>query len=216
MGTRGFVGFLGGDELKITYNHFDSYPSGVGVEVLRWLRQQVAENARAIKPAVQAMQMVSESVQDPNTQRWDDCHPDDDALARLRAAGLVDENVGGPSDRVTWYQALRNAQGEPWKNLAAGYMIDNREFPLDSLFCEWGYLVVLDGDGAFEVYRGFQHAEHDEGRWGVSGHLRPAGWTPDRGLMTGSTYYPVALAASWPLGALPDDDALLALEKEDD
>ena len=38
MGTRGFVGFVAEGREVIAYQQFDSYPSGVGVDTLRWLR----------------------------------------------------------------------------------------------------------------------------------------------------------------------------------
>lgn len=41
MGTRGFVGFVIDGQEKIGYNHFDSYPDGLGVDVLSWLRGEV-------------------------------------------------------------------------------------------------------------------------------------------------------------------------------
>ena len=34
MGTRRSVGFIANEKNYITYNHFDSYPSGLGSEVL--------------------------------------------------------------------------------------------------------------------------------------------------------------------------------------
>ncbi len=37
MGTRGAVGFVLDEKEKITYNHFDSYPSGLGCDVLNYL-----------------------------------------------------------------------------------------------------------------------------------------------------------------------------------
>ena len=62
------------------------------------------------------------------------------------------------------HRLLRGTQGKPGKILRAGYYEDAKEFPLDSLFCEWGYLVDLDA-GTLEVYRGFQKSSPTEGRW---------------------------------------------------
>jgi hypothetical protein len=43
MGTRGTWGFVLDGEEKLTYNHFDSYPDCLGVEVLDALRERIAE-----------------------------------------------------------------------------------------------------------------------------------------------------------------------------
>jgi hypothetical protein len=73
--------------------------------------------------------------------------------------------------------------------LQAGVTADASDFPMDSLYCEWGYLIDVD-TATFEVYTGFQKAPHDAGRFA---HRPP----------TNEDYYPVALAASWPFTALP-------------
>jgi hypothetical protein len=39
MGTRGTVGFYTQGQPKLTYNHYDSYPDGVGVDVFSWLKE---------------------------------------------------------------------------------------------------------------------------------------------------------------------------------
>lgn len=38
MSTRGAVGIVKNGVEKIAYNHWDSYPSGVGLEVVEWLK----------------------------------------------------------------------------------------------------------------------------------------------------------------------------------
>src|SRR2546429_7303910 len=53
----------------------------------------------------------------------------------------------------------RDTQGSIEKMLACGYILDRHDFPLDSLFCEWAYMVDLDLC-VFEVYQGFQSETH--------------------------------------------------------
>lgn len=43
MGTRGTWGFVADGDEKLTYNHFDSYPDGLGVDVLDALREKIAD-----------------------------------------------------------------------------------------------------------------------------------------------------------------------------
>jgi hypothetical protein len=182
MGTRGFVGFVIDGIEKIAYNHCDSYPEGLGVDTLSWLHAAVkdlvdlAERARALR------------VVDPQSQ------PSDEDIDQLRAYYRAD--VGGRSERPTWYQILRDTQGNPGLMLAAGVIEDASLFPADSLFAEWGYIVDLDA-GVFEVYRGFQSSPHDKGRFAALPRPRQ-GRNADK-------YYPVALVASWPLAEIPDE-----------
>lgn len=87
--------------------------------------------------------------------------------------------------------------------LGAGVIEDASGFPADSLFAEWGYVADFDG-GKFEVYRGFQHHAHSEGRF-ASPEANEGG------------YFPVRLVASWPLDALPSDkDFHVAVEGDGD
>ena len=38
MGTRGLLGFIIKGKKKGSYNHWDSYPSGLGMEIITWLK----------------------------------------------------------------------------------------------------------------------------------------------------------------------------------
>jgi hypothetical protein len=190
MGTRGFIGFIVDGTEKIAYNHWDSYPAGLGLEVLHWLRgehlgfiQRKAAELRVVEP---------------------DSSPTEEEIQKL--AQYTNRNVGGPSPRPTWYQVLRETQGNPGAMLDAGVIEDASGFPLDSLFAEWGYVVDLDAS-VFEVYEGFQRQPHSKGRFAGRG-------TPEPGA-SGSSYHPVALVASWPLSALPTDDEFMKVEGGD-
>jgi hypothetical protein len=182
MGTRGFVGFVVDGQEKIAYNHFDSYPSELGVHVLQWARS--VEDWQEIRELAATLRLVS-----------DDSPPTSEDVAML--GDYYDGRVGGTS-AVSWYQLLRKTQGDMAAILAAGALEDASEFPYDSLFAEWGYIVDLDAN-RLEVYKGFQEEPHKEGRFATRG--------ADRG------YYPVRMIASWPLDALPDSGRMLDLDK---
>lgn len=196
MGTRGFLGFVADGREIITYNHWDSYPSGLGENVLEWLRVNVsAGNMTEVKESARNIKIVTDET--PIT---------DEDVSRL--AAWSDMTVGGPSDSPMWYQLLRQTQGSPVDILASGYVEDASEFPRDSLFCEWGYLVDLDTE-MFEVYEGFQEASHTEGRFGQRGKIEYEHRTSD--------YYPVKLVASWPFNELPGNDEFSEkLDRSDD
>lgn len=206
MGTRGFITFVApdlrepaGEVEKTTYNHFDSYPEGLGLAVLTWLRDEVCPdnptNRTRLVRAVTDLRVVREDVDEVT------------AVDVKRLAPWTDVGVGGPvpSDKLAfWYQVLRLTQGDPAAIIQAGVIEDAREFPRDSLFAEWGYVVDARRD-VLEVYEGFQQAPHDVGRFA---DRTPIFEDPDFGSRT-SEYYPVKRIAEWSSDALPTDEVFV-------
>lgn len=192
MGTRGLWGYIEHDEPKLTYNHFDSYPSGLGSAVLNHLRGCDLDQ---LKERVNALRIVTEDGDKPTAE-------DVKRLAEFAEDGY---GWGTPEQGGTWewYTLLRHTQGDPEATLKAGVMIDGEEFAEDSLFCEWAYVVDLDA-GTFEIYRGFQREPHNEGRFITDETI------PSEG------YWPVRLIASYPLTDLPETLDENALSGDDD
>jgi hypothetical protein len=186
MGTRGFVGFVVDGTEKISYNHWDSYPCGVGLNVLEWLRGVVADNEDQQRELAKTLAAVDE-----------DASPTDEQLKRF--SEFHNPNVSRGND---WYALLRETQGKPGEILKAGFYCDAKEFPLDSLFCEWGYLIDFD-NRVLEVYEGFQQTQPTEGRWAHE---------------TGTTngYAPVKRVATFAFDALPADAEFLVLDRDED
>lgn len=151
MGTRGTYGFRIGGKDVATYNHSDSYPSGLGRAVLEALAGRTVEQLRTV---AQGIEVVNEGDK-----------PTDAQIAICRARGFVNTNVSSRSVE-DWYCLLRDAQGEiGW--LLDGkvpFMTDGAAFLSDSLFCEWAYLINLD-DGVLEVYHGFNQDPAAPGRY---------------------------------------------------
>lgn len=197
MGTRGFVGFVADGTEKIAYNHWDSYPSGLGVEVLSWLRS-AGQDVESLREQIRALRVV-----DPGS------HPTAEDIERLRP--FADLEVGTKT-LDDWYPLLRGTQGNPAAMLRAGVIEDASGFPLDSLFAEYGYVIDADA-GTLEAYKGFQRSPHDRGRFAARPPYRPEHQRPNE-------YYPVRLVGSWPLSELPDDktfcESIDPPEPEDD
>lgn len=183
MGTRGFVGFVADGEMKIGYNHFDSYPDYLGMKVLQWLREADKDHARNL--AVY-LNMVTDEVP-----------PTDAEIARCVSLDSTEtpEAAGKLGDNPSWYWLLRGTQGNPEKILKVGFMEDAANFPHDSLFCEWGYLVDFD-EKALEVYKGSQREWHTLGRF-YREEDRDQEWKS------------VALVESYPFDGLPSDGEFL-------
>lgn len=186
MGTRGFVGFVVDGTEKIAYNHSDSYPGGLGLDVLGWLQKAHLGGAHRLAAELRVV--------DPDSK------PTAEDIEKLRPYANL--NVG-TQQADDWYVLLHGTQGNPAAMLDAGVIEDAKNFPADSLFAEWGYVVDFDAK-VFEVYRGFQHAQHAMGRF-----------ANQRGEGQADGYWPVALVGSWALDALPTAEAFLAHFGED-
>jgi hypothetical protein len=107
MGTNGAVVYVIDGERKEQYVHNDSYPEGLGVTVLKWLRHArevpvVYEAARRLKPIV-----INHPAPTAEEQA---------ALAKYADLGVSERSL---SD---WYCLLRRTQGDPALTLEAGYV----------------------------------------------------------------------------------------------
>lgn len=208
MGTRGICGFVVNGEEKLTYNHWDSYPSGLGVSILSWLRSLNEDTLPEARERAAGLRLV-----------------DDQAVPsledKIQLSRFADTTVGGPATNTeitSYYQLLRKTQGCPWLNLEAGVMIESADFAYDGLFCEWAYVVDFD-ESTFEVYSGFRRQAPTEGRWATPERVAHEQqlWDAQRAedKARGSRYeppryYAVQRVASWSLlGGLPDEAGFL-------
>lgn len=193
MSTRGAFGFRLNGVDRVTYNHSDSYPTGLGVDIAKLISTLLA--MPDLEEKVAALKMVESSAMPTAEQK-------ETLAAYTRASSAPPEivghtGVGGALEQGSWYQVLRETQGDLMKTLECGYMIDSHDFLADSLFCEWAYIINLD-DGTLEVYEGLQKNLHTKGRYGAAGAERIAGETLAK--VDAPVYNPpVALIATFPL-----------------
>lgn len=176
MGTRGAVGFRAKNQDKITYNHFDSYPSGLGQDVLSFIRRHSIEDLKNTANNIQLIQKNSV----PSESQIKECRP------------WTNLSVSNQSTS-DWYCLLRESQGnlDAYTN-GLKYMIDGQSFLLDSLFCEFAYIINVDKN-QLEFYSGFnKKARERKGRYAS---LRPENSRPD-------SYYGVALLWKIPLNTI--------------
>lgn len=142
MGTRGTTGFRLNGQDKVAYQQFDSYPDGVGKQVVEDLKELLPD-LLGLKEKVKAARVVTN--QTPPT-------PED--IEKLRA--VTDLEVSNQSTN-DWYCLVRQTQGMPKLILDCGYILDSASFMHESLFCEFGYIINLD-DLVLEFYKGFQQS----------------------------------------------------------
>lgn len=181
------MSFAHSGKVKAMYNHFDSYPSGLGQEIVDWMLNLDDQGFAEAVEQFDRLEAVDEEV--PPTE--------DQQLALLK---YFDPRVSTQSSN-DWYSLLRHAQGNPAETLKAGFFVDYNDFAYDSLFCEWGYVVDLDRR-VLEVYVGFQYGPHNLGRWASA---------------KGSDgYYPIKLIREFTLEELQADPKAVANLEEDD
>lgn len=142
MGTRGAWGFVRDGKFKVTYNHFDSYPEGLGVKVLNFLRTTTLKELHKIYDKIILVcdfgdaslnNNIVSSI--PTKEQINECCNYLNKKVGLRAKESI----------ITWYQLLRESQFKPEEyktNLR--YMRDGEDFLWDSVFCEFGYIIDLD------------------------------------------------------------------------
>jgi hypothetical protein len=208
MGTRGAIGFFKGKKGKITYNHFDSYPEGVGVKILDEIR---GFSVKEMKKAFNHITLITNEDKKPTKKE----------IEGLKK--WSDPSVGGSSDNQevkTYYQLLRNVQGtlKPYLTGEVNLMIDNEKFLKDSLFCEWAYIINLDKE-VLEVWEGFQKKPQENRYKETEKELKKESdwWAKERPTANWKKdYYNCALVKEYPLKDLPTKKQFLKdLERKD-
>ncbi len=172
---------------KATYNHFDSYPDGVGADILQELKEALKEHGlEKLRQRFEKIVMIKKGNEKPSPEMIEkyDKHKN--------------TGVGGPMNNTevkTWYQLLRNTQGslKPYFDGTVEHMIDSLSFIYDSLFCEWVYIVNLDEE-LLEVYEGFQEKPHTLGRYSKG---------PKTEAYDKTEYYPCKLIKTFKFDELP-------------
>lgn len=144
MSTRGYLAIKKNGKLKGMYNHFDSYPSGLGEDVIQMI-QRIPKDKRLKKlnDTYDYIQLVKE-----------DSKPTKEQQKICKDSGIVDLNVSSQS-LDDWYCLLRKTQGDLryYFDKVIPYMLNGNAFFDDPLFCEWSYIINLDTN-KLEVYEG--------------------------------------------------------------
>ena len=171
MGTRGLYGFRKNGIDKLTYNHWGSYPEGLGKDIVQFCKETSLEEMNKIFDRIILVKKDSR----PSTQQIKEC------------IKYFNEDVSTGSI-YDWYCLLRETQGNlnVYKN-GLRYMIDNADFIKDSLFCEYAYIINLDTN-SLEFWKGFQNNSNPNNRYGME---RNADYKGD--------YYPCMMQNCYPL-----------------
>lgn len=179
MGTRGAIGFRFDQKDVLFYNHSDSYPEWLGVKMVE-LVKSINESGdwNALRDQVSKFQIVMR-----------DDTPTEAQKAKARELGTIDLGVSESSED-DFYCLTRGAQGDLLLSLALGFGEVANNFVLDSLFCEYAYIINLD-TMELEFYKGFNRDANAEGRYAAHGE--------------DDEYAGIRLVGEAPLNAIPDD-----------
>jgi hypothetical protein len=139
MGTRGLFAFLYKGKYYVFYNHYDSYPAGLGNDLINEIKKAIVENRLdEWKEMLTLMRIIKEgdvpTSEDIKNLEW-----------------CTDLSV---DDRSTtnWYCLLRGCQGSYERVLKSGVCVDG--YSLENAEACWAdYSYVLDFDAnTFKIY----------------------------------------------------------------
>ena len=150
MGTRGCYGFKKNGEDKLTYNHYDSYPSYLGEHVAEFCKSTSITEMNEIFDRIVLVDEMSK----PTKKQVVECIEYYDGTVSTQSV-------------EDWYCLLREVQGDlnVYKN-GLRYMIDSCDFIKNSLFCEYAYIINLDTN-CLEFWVGFQDKPCEGNRYGT-------------------------------------------------
>lgn len=192
MGTRNLTIVRKDNQVKIAkYGQWDGYPSGLGIDLLAFLKTVTIERLNEI---INYARIPSE---------------------------LEIDTINTFEDWVTrWPHMSRDCDGAKLLNILNQSNGDeeflvpsSEEFAADSLFCEWCYVIDLDTN-TLEVYTGFNRnplkGKNEKFKYLNSVSKKICKNRSDR-------FYPVKFVKSYSLSDLPDDETFLScLEPQED
>lgn len=182
MGTRNLTMVIANGETKVAqYGQGDGYPAGQGKTIIDFLKKA---DLKTFKEKVSKCKFLTER---EIKKRYEDCGIKGDFMNMEEAARFKAANP----------QLNRDMAAEVLSEIYKGNtseLQDSSNFAADSLFCEYAYVVDLDKN-KLEIYTGFNKKPlPKEERFSVMNEK-----IADRK----EKYYPVKLAASYPLSKLP-------------
>jgi len=160
MSTRGAIGVVVDGEKKVAYNHFDSYPKGLGNDIvneLKLFKAQVKKTNKLSKTKTRYLSVLKNIAKEVKFVK-EELKPDMQDLKTIN--NNLEKNLFVSTFQpirveldITrdWCELLRPFQGKLIATLYSGYMFDANSFMKDSLFCEWAYIMNFDTKN-FEIY----------------------------------------------------------------
>jgi hypothetical protein len=194
MGTRNLTAVMVNGKYKVAqYGQWDGYPDGQGLTALKFLRDTMNKkvfldklnNVRFVN-AEELHEMYISMGSDPDSN-W----LSDEVVRKFNTKWPHFSRDNG----AKILEMIQDSDGEI-------LLYNQIEFAGDSLFCEWAWVIDFD-KGTFEGYKGFNSTKMPIGErfsdipYEIKDKLK------------GTQYYPIQLAATFSLDALPTNKEFL-------
>ena len=138
MSTRGAWGIKREDKIIVQYNHFDSYPTGLGKQIVEdlneWYKDASEEWIKRLNEVLDEVEVIDEE----KTPK-----PTEEQLQYIKDEGInFDENI------KEWFSVLSELQGRvlPYLKGFKYFLNAGKDWLEDKLFCEWAYIFNLDNN----------------------------------------------------------------------
>lgn len=136
MGTRGLIGFIIKGVRKGAYNHFDSYPEGLGNDIVKFILALRKEDIIKMQTLVEAVS------------------------TRCSAIRRLPGTLADPPPQLVWVTEIdsstthnRDLLQRVWEGQKE--VVDATDFLYDGMFCEYAYFVDFD-KRRIEVFAGWE------------------------------------------------------------
>jgi len=195
MGTRHLICVVNNGEYKVAqYGQWDGQPSGQGVDILDFLRNDMDRSKFENQ-----IDTLSFATEEELKQMWIESGlAPNEKLVNMEVSNkhkeLYPEDSRDTSSKILQLIQESNRQLKLNNSLS---------FANNSLSCEWAYVIDLDKN-TFEVYKGFNQdpLEENERFYFLQENLKPV-------TVLDSVYYPVKLIVGFDLDKLPTEKEFL-------
>lgn len=131
MGTRGLFGFHYKGKFYVAYNHFDSYPDGLGNDIIKEIKKAISNGTfESWKLKLENIKCIDEETP-----------PTTEDIQKLKPYTDLNVSTASTSD---WYCLLRKCQGSLELILESGYLNNHVKKDGKPYFQEFAYIVNFD------------------------------------------------------------------------
>lgn len=193
MGTRSLTIVCSKGKYKVAqYGQWDGYPEGLGVKLLRYLKNI---NINELRNSVDKCTYLSEEDFAEINKQIQECKKDNERYDWKEFYPELSRDTGGDILDLIMFKNKNKLK-------------NSLNFAADSLFCEWAYVIDLDKN-TFEVYEGFNKTplNKDERFYFLMGESEKE--NEHRRNINIEQYYPIKFLNDYSLSSLPDKDEFL-------
>lgn len=207
MGTRGLFGFRKNKQDKLCYNHYDSYPDGLGIEIMDYIKSHTNEKMNEVYDDIKLFNN-DKPIKDFTKEEYEE-------YKHILKEFGIKENLKGINNYDTLNDlistSIKYGRLSFYDNKKSNerLMCDDNDFIKDSLFCEWAYIINLDTNN-LEIWKGFQTKPQKDNRYGNKCYK----------VRSGEKYYPCVLISEIPFDDLRKQcvnslEDFIPMEKDD-